>query len=169
VLRSEEVLDEPRARIAVRPAVAGERERRRPDRSTELGTDVPVAGCDDPYIGAVDRRFEGSPGGRGHLPSVGLVAGQRLVDEEEHGGVGARRRAQPVVVVGRSEQVGVGTDDPPPGQVGEEAVAAPRLPEGGEAPLAPVVLAVEPDVVVAGDAVQRRRQIGEQLAGEAIA
>ena len=75
--------------------------------------------------------------------------------------------AQPAIVLGIAEHVGVGADQTPAGGVDREAIAAPRVDERGESLGALLVLAVEADVVIAGDRHQRAGQVGEHGAGEA--
>ena len=89
------------------------------------------------------------------------------MDEHGDGSLDRNGVAQPAIVVGVAEQVGVGADQAPPGGVDREAVAAPRVDERGEPAGALLVLAVEADVVVARDRHQRARQVGEHGAGEA--
>ena len=95
-------------------------------------------------------------------PAVaGISQPSRLPSSLDRHGV-----AKPAVVVGIAEEVGVGADETPSGAVDHEAVAAPRVDEPRQPAGTGGVLAVEADVVVAGDRDQRTWQVGEQGAGE---
>ena len=107
-----------------------------------------------------------APCGGGHLPAVAALVVDGLVHEDRDGSLHRRGVVQPAVVVGIAEEVGVGADESPPGTVDDEAVAAPRVDEPRQPIGARAVLAVEADVVVAGDRDQRARQVGEHGAGE---
>ena len=98
-------------------------------------------------------------------PSVRITT-DRLVDEDEHRLIRAHRGGEPLVVLGRAEQVRVGADEPPPGEIDDEPVAAPRGPKRRQ-PSCPVgVLAVEADVVVPRDEQQWNRQFVVEATGE---
>ena len=81
------------------------------------------------HVATGDRLVERLPRPRRGLPSIVRLVALRLVDE--HRGRLARRGlgVQPAVVVIRAEQVGVGADEPPPGHVEDEPVAAPPVAE----------------------------------------
>ena len=87
---------------------------------------------------------------------------------DEHGDRSIDRDGvtQPAVVVRVAEQIGVGADEPPPGGVERKAVAAPRVDERGKPARPMLLLAVEADVVIAGNRHPRTGQIGEYGAGE---
>ena len=102
-----------------------------------------------------------------HLPAVGRVAGQWLVDEDEDRRARVGHGMEPVVVLGVAEQVGVGTDESPAREVEDEAIVAPGLRGTSSTRRRPVgLVAVLADVVVAGDARQADRDVVEEPAGE---